>query len=456
MAVGFPCPNPSCKNLFRLEDIQGLATISCPKCKKIFSMRQGGASQVAGKPAADLSQGSPLQPNTTPTPAASKVPNPTPGGSRKKKKPSITPFQWLFLLFGFLVIGMTVLLAIKVGLPFIKKEMAPAKVLPKENNLLEGSFFHMVLPANYTQDPELAKKTKTQIALVLPKKSFILYVNKDYKTRQPTEAERNLEMLSRLEGLFTKKFEWEPATEPGPLGGFPATEFRFEGEMEDQTFWTGKCFSSIHKGVLFLMIHATSPEFATGGADSWKQFLNSFQIRMEARANWEPTPRKLKSLAIKDLETNIRIPEEVWNQQATDGYPMKPFAVFIGKNPSDIGNFGNQKAYLYCFSNTKGSAEEKTWESPAANLLQILNEEPGEKSNLEKLSTGPRSKKPDPGIKSHFFQLKDQDAPIKYIEAHQIPTPKGSLVLVIESPWKNKDYWSDEVNEILNLAKPAN
>lgn len=336
-------------------------------------------------------------------------------------------------------------------MPFLKKDSTPQSQ-PAQNNLLEGTFFKLTLPKNFAQDPILAKKTKTQIALVIPKKSFFLYVNKDYKTRQPTEAEGNLEMLSRLKDLFSKKLEWEPGTETATLGGVPARSFRFEGEMEDQVFWTGNCLVSTYQGVLFLMIQATIPDFAESSDESWNQFLKTFQVRKDARPNWEPTPRKLKNVAFKDIETNIQVPEDVWQPLSTEGYPLKPKAVFLGKNPSDVGNFGNQKAHLFCFSAAKGTDEEKAWESPMMNLLQILNEEAGGNFKLETFAREPRKNNAKAAIKSQFFQLKDQDSPIKSVEMHQIATPKGSLILVIESAWNNRDYWSDEANEILKLT----
>jgi hypothetical protein len=40
MANGFPCPNQSCKHLFRIEEMQGVQSVICPSCKKSFALRK--------------------------------------------------------------------------------------------------------------------------------------------------------------------------------------------------------------------------------------------------------------------------------------------------------------------------------------------------------------------------------------------------------------------------------
>ena len=441
MASGFPCPNPVCKHLFTLEDLKGLTFLKCPKCQKAF--RMGSGPTPSSRKETQITIPEKFQEESKPSMSERR--------QGKKKKSSLG--LWIFVGFSILLAGTTLYLFLKIGLPAINNQNTKKQTDRQETLSVEANHFKLDQPKGMKQDTTLAKKTKTQIAFSSTQKISILVLAKDFMTREPTEGELKLEVFSRLQDLFKNKLEWEVSEQSTKLGSISAVNYNFIGEMEDNTNWEGVCLASTYKGILFLIFQYHGIDQAKTAEPIWQTFVSRFQIRTETRANWSPIPRKTKTFNCKNTKYNLQIPIDVWIEQKSSDYPLKPLAVFLGKNPKDIGNFGNQLAKIYLFDVSKASAESKDWNDLNSAILKVLNESPESNTKLVREKDPEKPNNQSPEITTEMFQLKDGDMPVNRIEIFKKESDTGSSILILESPWKNREFWHDELIEILKSAK---
>jgi len=375
--------------------------------------------------------------------------------NKTNKDSGLTMGQVILLGFGVFFIAASCAAFYFIGLPLLKKHL----VLEKENQLsansaeINATFFNLNPVESYTKDQKLAQSFKTQFAFNGLNKDLWLFYYKDFKFRHPTDSEINHEMLSRLKLFLNKNLEYEEVPEGGMIGKISCKKFIIEGSKEDSSIWSGECYSTSVNGVLFLILCLAPTDNKDQVLSFWDQFNQRLNIKSNAKVDWKPTPRKTKLVAVDKVKIQFKTPEAVWISQDVKDYDSNPESVFIGKNSSEVGDFGNQKAKLYVFSFLKSNKEEMAWGKPEEKLFELLKEEKDPDTKIEKYADHKHiSDNPlDKGIisKSEKFIMKNGDQVLKVIFLGTYSNSNGALVFVCEIPFKTKDYWLDEMNDIL-------
>lgn len=464
MASGFPCPNKSCNYSFRIEAVQGVQTITCPKCKKTFATRKPNKS-------------SPVVPSKVPTvspPAINNVveenqglvfeskseikPSFTPekkSSSKKKKSNGLTITQ-VFLL-GFVVFFISVSFAAFyfIGLPLLKKEITNESNQQSDgiSELIDSEFFTFKPYNLYTKDQKLAQSLQTKFAFSGKSKDIWLLYYKDFKTRNPSNTEMHQEMISRLKLFLPKNLEWEDKNDDIEIGKVLFKKFGVEGSKEDSSAWVGDCYSSNINGVFFLIICLAPIDSKDSVEEAWGKFNQGLAIKINAKVDWKPTPRKTRLVNVEKLKITVTVPESLWAPQDVKDYDTAPESVFIGKNPGDSGDFLNQKAKLQLFSLFKPIKNEKAWDMVEEKLFELLREEKNPETKIEKAADikykfSEISNK-SISFKTDFFTFKVDDQVQKLIFFGKYSSINGNLIFVCEIPIKTKDFWLEELNEIL-------
>ena len=464
MTNGFSCPNQSCKHLFRIEELQGLQSITCPNCKKSFAIRKPGKiiPEIPSKiPVIKSAVNQTKMEETQGLVFESKseiktiIPTTRKASGKKKKNSGLTLSQ-VFLL-GIVVFFISISFAAFyiIGLPLLKKEITneTKQSGEKVTELIDADFFTLKPLNFYTKDQKLAQSLQTKFAYTGKDKDIWLMYYKDFKTRNPTGTEMLQEMISRLKLFLPKSLEWEEKAEQFDIGKTPCKKFVFEGTKEDSSTWVGDCYSANINGVFFLIICIVPIDNKDLVQETWEKFNEGLTVKSNAKVDWKPTPRKTRLVNIEKLKMSFAVPELVWVPQDTKDYDTNPESVFIGKNSSDLGDFLNQKAKLQVFALPKPIKEEKAWDMAEEKLFELIKEEKSADTKIEKVADA-KQIFADPNNKSitakaDNFTLKIDDQIQKMIFFGKYSTTNGTLVFVCEIPFKTKDYWLEELNDIL-------
>ena len=464
MANGFPCPNQSCKHIFRIEEMQGVQSIICPSCKKSFALRKPNKVTPAiptktpvANPAKNINtmeedQGlvfeskSEIKTNLSTTKKA--LP--------KKKKNSGLSLSQVFLLgIGMFFISVSFAAFYIIGLPLLRKEMNNDTVQQTEvsSELIDSDFFTFKPLNSYTKDQKLAQTLQTKFAYTGKEKDLWLLYYKDFKTRNPTGTEMHQEMISRLKLFLPKSLEWEENAEGVEIGKVPFRKFIVEGTKEDSSAWVGDCYSANINGVFFLILCLVPIDSKDLVQESWMKFNEGLAIKSNSKVDWKPTPRKTRLVTIEKLKMSFAAPESVWLPQDIKDYDTNPESVFIGKNASDSGDFLNQKAKLQVFALPNPIKDEKAWDMVEEKLFELLKEEKTADTKIERY-VDTKHKLPELNnknitAKTENFTIKVDDQIQKLIFWGRYTTKNGSLLFVCEIPFKTKDYWLEELNDIL-------
>jgi len=465
MANGFSCPNQSCKHLFRIEELQGVqSSITCPSCKKSFAIRKQSKSipetptktpvikSAANQNRVEENQGLVFENKSeikTTVPTSKKV------SSKKKKNSGLTLSQVFLLGIAVFFISVSFAAFYIIGLPLLKKEITneTKQSGEKVTELIDADFFTFKPLNFYSKDQKLAQSLQTKFAYTSKDKDIWLMYYKDFKTRNPTGTEMLQEMISRLKLFLPKSLEWEEKAEQVEIGKTLFKKFIFEGTKEDSSTWVGDCYSANINGVFFLIICIVPIDNKDLVQETWEKFNEGLVVKSNAKVDWKPTPRKTRLVSVEKLKMSFAVPELVWAPQDTKDYDTNPESVFIGKNSSDLGDFLNQKAKLQVFALPKPIKDEKAWDMAEEKLFELIKEEKTADTKIEKLADTKKIfadlNNKSITVKADNFTFKVDDQIQKMIFFGKYSTSNGSLVFVCEIPFKTKDYWLEELNDIL-------
>jgi hypothetical protein len=342
-----------------------------------------------------------------------------------------------------------------IGLPLLKKEIKNDTVQQTEvgPELIDSDFFTFKPLNSYTKDQKLAQTLQTKFAYTGKEKDLWLLYYKDFKTKNPTGTEMHQEMISRLKLFLSKSLEWEESAEGVEIGKVPFRKFIIEGTKEDSSAWVGDCYSANINGVFFLILCLVPIDSRDLVQESWMKFNQGLAIKSNAKVDWKPTPRKTRLVTVEKLKMSFAAPESIWLPQDIKDYDTNPESVFIGKNASDSGDFLNQKAKLQVFALPNPIKDEKAWDMVEEKLFEILKEEKTADTKIEKY-VDTKHKFPELNNKNitakvENFIIKVDDQIQKLIFWGRYSTKNGSLFFVCEIPFKTKDYWLEELNNIL-------
>lgn len=464
MAPGYPCPNKSCNYMFPIEAMQGLQSITCPNCKKSFAVRKPskniptsptkspGVKPVMGRDEVGENQGVVFETNPE---IKSTISNTKKLPSKKKKNDGLTLSQVFFLGIGMFFISVSFAAFYIIGLPLLKKEIINETKQQAGGNaeLIDADFFTFKPLNFYTKDQKVAQTLQTKFAYIGKEKDLWLMYYKDFKTRNSTNTEMHQEMISRLKLFLPKNLEWEEKPEGIEIGKVPFKKFIFEGTKEDSSTWVGDCYSSNINGVFFLIICIVPIDNKDLVQETWEKFNQGLTIKLNAKIDWKPTPRKTRLVNIEKLKMSFAVPELVWLPQDVKDYDTNPESVFIGKNSSDLGDFLNQKAKLQVFALPKPIKDEKAWDMAEEKLFELIKEEKTADTKIEKFADTKQifaelnNKNINAKVESFAFKVDEQVQ--KMIFFGKYSNTNGILVFVCEIPFKTKDYWFEELNDIL-------
>ncbi|MSR30064.1 MAG: hypothetical protein EXR99_01035 [Gemmataceae bacterium] len=439
MANEIQCGNPSCRKMMPLSMALPDGRIQCPFCKKVFQLRP----QARTKPGNSDLNPDREEKESFPLAVETKF-------SRKKKTLGISQTQFVFLALGVFFLAVSGAAVWIFGVPLLKEQLGNQKehdpgTAPQN---LETAWFSLQDPKGYAKDKKLAIQLKTQLAFTGPQQDILAFYYKDYKTVNPEPEEEMAELKTRLAFLLPQNLEWEKKGAHVQVGGIAFHELEIVGANEAGENWNGSCLSGIYQGIHFLFIRLANGRVREKVQPAWSEFTQGFLVRKESRKDWTPGPGKAVEIQAKDKSFTLYYLHAIWTPQEIGEGEAGLAARLLGKNPTETGGFANQRGTLQVFSGPAGKMEAD-WKSPEMKIFQAVQAEPSDERKLDGVDQDfplPMAKG-SPGIlkfKRKTYSLVQPDVQQKIIDLIYCQGEKTTVVLLVEGPWKARDFWAQQ------------
>ncbi len=372
MPNGFPCPNPTCTQVFPADTVKGASALTCPRCGTVYQFRNSSAAPSksgsprqarpsAGKavPAAPAKSPPSRQPKAPPPPPSSRKAPPPPPPPVQAVVAPIAPVQNVpvappvqaaptglefasssdvvvstldrrksrrrrggagrvlrGIIVVLLVVGafLGVALVIQNNLPEDANEAEEARVQKTTGN------FTFKAPAGWKADSALRKRMHVNLAMTRkkPQRSHMSLFYRDFKTRAPRDAEMLDVALKKLRGLFPDvtyedPLEKDNKVQSGELSGEAAMVLEFASES-DQVPIRGQCVMLTRQGYAYWLFTWGPEEYLDDQKVRWNSLREGFQLLNE-REGWRAQPRKSVEFPGKGVPYMLNYVIEVWRRE---------------------------------------------------------------------------------------------------------------------------------------------
>ncbi|HVS36256.1 MAG TPA: hypothetical protein VMS17_11865 [Gemmataceae bacterium] len=539
MPSTLPCPNPICTHMFDAAAVRGAASVVCPRCgtklefrapapaarppkapaskprpappKAAVPAKPAAPARPAAKPAAKppalpiakpvaappAQPPPPVAPDVAPvirlaTPVTAVEAAPPPGLAfasqsdvvlRPPKRRRALP-GWLIALF--LVVGvfggMAALLFAAWMLP--RGWRSPGDDSSGQNEerralAQQGNF--RIDPAGKPWERDPKARLGADAALAYRRSgpaSFMALAFRDYKTRQPREAELIDEGVNRLRGNMTDvEYAVQPKDDKAQLGGQPGVRFEFQAEDRDHVPVHGECVAATSRGVAYWFFTWAPLDDADGLRDEWAGLRSKFALENK-REGWTEKPPNLLTAQGDKLPYKLdyagydreKKKDGLWEKQDRDGYDPHADLVLLGYDPKDDEPRSGQKAAVVQVLALSSAADLTAAVKEAKDaLLEIEKEKtPGGDGYLY-----PSAVLNDVGDKAladagpdvtvgafkgriSKFEAKKSADHSKYVVLAVVRMDSGdALAVVCECGWERRDFWDQEFTALLAKLRPA-
>jgi hypothetical protein len=365
MPNGFPCPNPSCGQVFSPEEVRNAARLVCPRCGTVFQFRPTppGAPPPTVPPLP--ARPSPAKaPPALPTRPARRVPPPPrvedlpevlPVVERRPPPPVVAPVRpavpvarpvapappaglefeeprevvtapvrgrrgrgvgrvLLFVFLGLVCVGLA-----GGGVWWMRYYMGQEEgdlgFYPRLGN------FRFRPPEGWQRDEDAQRRMGVSLLMRRTNPRCELAVAyRDYKTRSPSKAEMLDEALKRLRAYFrapeyNDPFAPDAGESTGRLGGAPAQVVEFQGEDPEGVEMTGECYFLTRRGYAYwVFTWGPAGEGREALAEHWDRARAGFRL-LEGREGWQERPRETAPLDGTLIPYRLRYPRDVWQTE---------------------------------------------------------------------------------------------------------------------------------------------
>jgi hypothetical protein len=510
MPTGLPCPNPTCAEVFPPEALRGATSLACPRCGTVFEFRAPEAPKLAARPAPPVPRAGPAKPASKRVPVAPLPPVPAvalpvasplvpsapaiplalpvaqealpagpafggpgvvaPRGGRRRRR---RVGAWLILGLLAVVAGGVIALAVGMWLQLSDEADDLAAAAPRYN-------FEFRLPRRgWKRDREVEDRLRVPLALSRsnPRSTLALYF-RDYKTREPGQAELLDEALKLLRDQFKPlqyqdPFTVKPEERGARLGDEPAWVVEFVGtDRGDQVPMAGECYMLARRGFAYWFLTWGPTEERDQLAPRWEAARQGFRL-LGGRAGWKEQPPEVVRFVGTGGRYRLDYAKDRWEKYDKPAdYDEAADLVLRGFEPAVdertgkttkvrlAGRMGTLKVLLLPAEKDLKSATA----AARARLLEQAQKDYPEGAVEVDLEKDPASGKPvldrdgDVGaFRGHLSRLRvalDKDHERSAYLA-VVNLPDRVLAVVGECGWERRDYWRREFEQVLDtLAKP--
>lgn len=515
MSNGFPCPNPSCTQVFPPEAVKGATALTCPRCGTVYQFRNPAADRPrpvpprppvppppprAGHkppPPPPPPPARPLPPPVPPAlPANPRIPPPlapvapvaapvdpgldpalafdegpvvTVGGSKRKRRRGR---GWLTGLFVFLVIGGAAAAPIYYYREQIYEALVSSDSGPRGSRA-KGNFGFRI-GGDWRADSALREKIQANLVVsrARPKGHMALFYH-DFNTRLLSDGELLDLGLKNLRGAFPRleyenPLQSENRGRTGTLGGEDAIVMPFSASDGNDVPVRGECYMLARQGYAYWLVFWSPEDFFEEQTEAFESLRERFKLYDE-REGWKPTPRETERFTGATVPYQLNYVKEVWRREpnAKDADPaaqlfLRGFEPTLDKETgrSRVVEFAGKAAEVLVVV-LPGAADLKAAVTAADEHFRKKQVELHPAFKMEPVSER-KTGKPLVGSDVGTFHgqvsrrrlLLDSDTE-RFALVAIANRPEGVLVVWGECKWDRREYWEQEFLGLIKTIRPA-
>lgn len=515
MSTSFPCPNPTCGQVFAPDAIRGAASLKCPQCGTVFQFRSS-APPPATRPAARvkgpatpfppprsavpplppgrqanppappaLAATPPPLPSLPPLPLALPAPadnvpldipeeeGPAPGtldfdsGPRvagtsarrkgKRRPHSNLPARIITVLVLAALLGGGVWAAIWVAGYVKKSEQATPVEVPGIKDAEKSNYKYVLPGGSWKLNPEVTAKLAVNFCLSQkqPSNNMALFC-RDYVRRLPSEAEMLDTALTKLR-VFFKSVEWERKSGSSQkLGQQPvAIHLEFQGVDPNGVPTDGEVLVLGYHGFGYWLFSWCPTDQRETLQAEWSKLRDNFSL-LNRRDGWKETPRPRDTIAIAGLPYEIAFVKEVWKPDSADKWDPKAILVLLGFDPTGARHAG-KAANFRLVALEKAAGVKDAFDSAQKYFTEKEKEE-----YPETIVTPLKNKDKDQisltdlGDERGYlgkFEVRNTEERVRYVVVAAIQAPASTVMLLCDADFARKDFWDPEFAELLRSLR---
>jgi phage FluMu protein Com len=302
MNSGFPCPNPTCSQVFPPQAVKGQASLKCPRCGTLFQFRSVPEAPVPKRRAERPVASRPTENPQTPAPVSSPAgPEGFPGDDPfalpaeavlpRKRRRSRTRKEWVKIaIAAVLVVGLAGAAGLWLKnsvLPWYQQQLAydntPAPSPNVNSPTLNCQF---ALPGKAWREDATARIWGGASVVALRRTDPSGWLNLaavDYKTRNPRDGELFDGAIQQL-GAFFKNFGWSQKPDD-EVAGQRAQHLAFQGDA-NQVLVQGDCYAFAARGIAYWLVLWAPAKSAPATREEFEELRRGFSLLKE-RETWE-------------------------------------------------------------------------------------------------------------------------------------------------------------------------
>jgi hypothetical protein len=493
-ATMLPCINPFCTQTFSPQDLEGVSTLTCPKCGAVFefavsseaTMHPGDTAKLPSvnpekkvrieaaappeQPQLSASLSTPPPPSITATPSAQPAAaaagstslnfNSTADmvaprrrrtvrkrGSRRRRRRIIGIVA---------VLGIASAVALGGWYKYLYKKPVGDGDPTRAARIYNAAF---IPEKSWRRDREIQRRWHVQIGMKSSElnNSMALFF-KDYKDRLPSDAEMLDEALLKLRSYF-RPLEWElkPKSEPMRLAGRPAQVVEFQGDDADHVTTNGECYMMAYRGYAYwLFTWAPLGDLEKQREpiqDEWAGLRKCFSLGTERRG-WKAKPRETDRIEGKNAGYVLEFVKELWTHEWGQHEDMQLEYLLRGHEPDPerkplAGKDATVQVFVLPKQADLKSAELKSATDAALDHLKQreLKLYPRTKWERIKDKNGEFDRDAKIGNETvHWIKLHVQNTEEleRYLSVAVVNRSEYAIVLVGDCLWERRDFWDQE------------
>jgi hypothetical protein len=472
MPNSFPCPNPTCTQVFSPQEVRGVASLTCPKCGHVFRFAPGAApppppaprpapKRAPAPPAPPVPVARPVPPEPEPEEFVPPPERPKRRGSKavpargKRRRSSrrwVVPVVVCLLMAG----AATALLVYQKRL--LKEDDGTGGVQSPALN-----FAFRAPGGPWQPDPDAARRLGAVFAMGRhDPNSWFAVVARDYKDRMPRDDEMLREAVARLRQLFSKGAEWEQRDEDS-FAGLPAQRIVFTAENSNNVPVSGECLMAASGGIGYWFFGWTpsavsDPSVLADVQEEWARVREGFTLLRE-REGWVGKAVEVVEVEGKKADYHLKYAKGLWER---DDNPDDADLLLLGRDPEHPKD-ARKRAWVRVFVRPASDDPEAALKEAQAyvegrekKLYPEVKLEAAPEATKGGLADGPVELGQAPGQVVRLRVKKGDDYEYFFALA-AVPRPTFTLVLVGECTWAQREAWENRFGPIfhsLQFEKP--
>jgi hypothetical protein len=507
MSPTFPCPNPTCTQVFSTQDVRGVSSLTCPKCGTVFNFgtapapapprpaKPAASPRTPPKPAPAAKAPPPPVAKPVAPPAAKPVPLATPvspkappppkrkpvedeaeeaddfdppepdsrrggarGSAKGRRKDRGSGSPWLIVIGSILI----VVFGVGAGAAWVFRDRLLGGTPTEEDTAtlrapaLNYSF--RAPPRPWVQDKELERDAGVQLAFRRsgPSAWFALAA-RDYKDRMPRDDEMLREAITRLKRFFKKAPEWELRDEES-LADNPAQRFVFTAENTSNVAVVGECLMTAKGGVaywLFSWTPAADEAVLADQQQEWADIRGGFAFLGE-REGWKGKEPKLLTAEGTKEKYTLRYAEGLWSR---DDEPAGADLLLLGRdpdNPQDARRWAFVRVFVLDHPDRDPKSPKDELQEARA-FVEAREKELYAETKLERVPDAAKGGLPEGSLRLGKVSAEVARLRVKKDENYEhffavaaVPRKTSTLVIVCECAWNQRDAWEQRFGPVLH------